>query len=451
MPMYLPSVLLDRAKTREVDPVAKRKRWGWFNILASIALILQSGILFLALFEPPLGYVVSNPLSDPLDSDQFLKTLNAVTDGHLSQGTRLEVLTDGDQYYPAELQAIASAQKVICLEAYIFDTGKITRQFVDALVDRARAGVKVHMVIDAVGSAGFSRSEIDRLKEAGGEVQWYLPPRWYTWPRINNRTHRELLVVDGRVGFIGGAGWGDHWLEPQKDDQRAWRDVMLRVEGPAVAGLQSAFSENWLEASGELLTGRDYYRFEPGTGDSKAIVVRSSPTTGRSTPARVLFQVLVASARQRIYMSTPYFLPDDSIRDELRRAVNERGVDVEIITPGPGTDHLLTRRSSRRLFGPLLQAGVHIYEYQPSMMHAKFMIVDGLWIVMGSTNIDPRSFTLNDEVNLASPDSAVAQILEQDFQRDLQDSKKVTYEEWKSRGIAERLHEAFGGLIENQQ
>jgi cardiolipin synthase len=423
----------------------------WFRIFATIALIVLSGMLILALFEPGLPYIVSNPRGDALDSEQFLRTLTALTDGHYGEQSSLEVLTNGESYYPAELEAIQNAQTSIHLEAYIFVDGEVTKRFLTAMQERARAGVQVRLVVDAVGSNALSGDTIDRFKAAGGEFAWYLPLRWYTWPRMNNRTHRELLIIDGKIAFVGGSGWADYWLGPTDKEKQRWRDTMIRVEGPAVTGLQAAFTENWLEAHGEVLAGKHIFPFESGTGDSRALVVRSSPTTGRSTTARVLFQVLIASARQHIYITTPYFLPDKSLRDELVHAIRERGAKVKIITPGPGTDHMLTRRSSRRLFGPLLEAGAEIYEYQPGMMHAKVLLIDSRWAVVGTTNLDPRSFTLNDEVNLATPDPRIAIRLEQDFFEDLKHSRRVSYEEWKDRGVAERVHELFGGLIERQQ
>ena len=226
---------------------------------------------------------------------------------------------------------------------------------------------------------------------------------------------------------------------------------MLQIQGPAVIGLQATFSENWLEASGKLITGEDYFPREEGSGDSTAVVDRTSPTHGRSTPARVLFQLFLASARTRIHITSPYFLPDESIRDEIIRAIHERGVQVQIVTPGPGTDHMLTRRSSRRLFGPLLRAGAHIYEYQGPMIHTKVLLVDSQWAVAGSTNFDPRSFGLNDEVNLATPSPQVVRRLEQDFEADVEKSREITFQEWSRRGLMERLHEIFGSLIEHQE
>jgi cardiolipin synthase len=430
----------------------KPRRIDWLHIVAMIALVFVTGMLLVALFDPGLPYLVSNPRGEALGSDQFYRTVAVLTDAGTTENNRLEVLTNGENYYRAELDAIRAARRTICLEAYIFTDGQVQRTFTDALVDRARSGVRVNVVVDAVGSHDLPDSEVQRLKNAGVNFAWYMPLKWYTWPRMNNRTHRELLIIDGKVAFLGGAGWGDHWLYSQRKDQTRWRDTMVRVEGPVVPSLISTFAENWLESSGQVLTGSDYFVFNQlPPGRSRAIAVCSSPTTGRSSTARVLFQVLLASARKRIYITTPYFLPDATISDEMVHAIKERGVEVKIVTPGPGSDHMLTRRSSRRLFGPLLEAGAKIYEYQPSMIHAKVLMVDDLWSVVGSTNMDPRSFSLNDEVNLATPDAEITKRMEQDFFADLKQSREVSYEEWLHRGIAERIHELFGGLLQKQQ
>jgi cardiolipin synthase len=360
------------------------------------------------------------------------------------------VLTNGEVYYPAELDAIRKAQRSINLEAYIFQDGEVAGQFVKALAERARAGVHVNILADALGSTSLYKRDLRELLDAGGRLAWYHPIRWHTWPRINNRTHRELLIIDGKLGFVGGSGWADHWLKSEKDNPR-WRDTMVRTEGAIVTGLQATFAENWLEASGEILTGREYFPMLPATGPDRALVVGSSPGAGRSTEARVLFQTLLASAREKVYITTPYFLPDSSIRGELVRAVKERGVDVRIVVPGHKSDHALTRNSSRRLYGELLQAGAKIYEYQPSMIHTKSLVIDSLWSVVGSTNMDSRSFHLNDEVNLAVADADFAARLEQDFQQDLSKSRQITYEVWRKRPMIERVQEWFGSIYERQQ
>jgi cardiolipin synthase len=435
---------------RHIAPQKRVRNYKVISIFALIALILQTWLLFLALFAPGLPYRVSRAPAERLDDPHFIRTLQALTSGHLARASNVEVLTNGPVFYEAELAAIRNAKASVNLEAYIFRRGEIGDRFVQALAERARAGVRVNVIVDAIGGFSQTKSYFGPLTAAGGQVEWYHPVRWNTWPRINNRTHRELLIIDGSVGFIGGAGFGDIWYK-DVDGEPRWRDTMVRVEGEAVTGLQAIFAENWLETSGEVLTGYAYFPFRQAAVDTTTLVVGSSPTTGGSTEARVLFQTLIASAEKTIYITTPYFLPDNSARAELVRAIRERGVDVRIVVPGKHNDHLLTRRSSRRLYGELLQAGARIFEYAPSMIHTKSLVIDGLWGVVGSTNLDSRSFVLNDEVNMAVLDRVFAGRLQEDFLTDMSRSREISYEEWKNRPFSERAHEGLGWLFERQQ
>jgi cardiolipin synthase len=421
-----------------------------FSVIAIIAISVLAFLLFLALFEPGLAYKISRPETEPLESDDFLCVLEAITDSKIHRRGRVEVLTNGEVFYEAELAAIRAARESINIEAYIFQKGEVTRKFVEALTERARNGVKVRMVLDAIGSFATWESYFAELRAAGGRVCWYHPLRWHTLARFNNRTHREIIVVDGRIGFLGGAGFADHWYKGVGKNPR-WRDTMFRVEGEMVASIQAGFIENWLEASGEILTGRCYFPPTEIEDRMEAIVIDSSPSTGSSTRARILYQTLLASASKSIHITTPYFLPDWSARQEMVRAIRERQVEIKIIVPGQHSDHLLTRRSSRRLFGDLLRAGAKIYEYEQSMNHAKTMVVDGLWSVVGSTNFDNRSFGLNDEINLAARDEKLAGRLAEDFLIDLAASREVSYEEWRRRSIFERMHEWLGWVLERQQ
>lgn len=426
----------------------------WFLVVAVIAIIGQSLLLVLALFEPGLDYKIEAHPDAPLDSEDFERMLEALTDAQIHCGNRIEVLTNGEVYYEAELAAIRAAERNINLEAYIFKKGEVGRRFVEALTERARAGVEVRLVLDTIGSFRSWESYFERLRAAGGQVAWYHPFRWYTLPRINNRTHRELIIIDGRIGFIGGSGFADQWLIDRKKSPR-WRDTMFRVEGETVASLQSTFAENWLEASGEILAGSNFFpKLEPVENadmDEAAMVVNSSPSLGRSTRARILYQMLLASADRSICITTPYFIPDKSARAELVRAIRERGVEVKIIAPNKRTDQALVRSTSRRLYGELLKAGAKIYEYQPSMIHAKTLIIDDLWAVVGSTNFDNRSFGLNDEVNLAAFDPHLCARLREDFERDLSNSREVSLDEWRKRPLFERGYEQVGRLLERQQ
>jgi cardiolipin synthase A/B len=420
-----------------------------FLIPAVISLTILLAYCLLALFGPILRYRIerTNPPEDP---KRLCRTLEVLCDSQMHDDSRIEVLTNGSSFYEAELQAIARARRSVNLLAYIFQKGEIAARYLDVLTERARAGVDVNLVFDAIGAFAARQSYFRQLCDAGGRVAFYHPLTWHGWPAINNRTHRELLIVDGNVGFIGGAGIADHWYVG-KHGRPPWRDTMFRVEGKLVSNLQSAFCENWLESTGEILMGEEHFPFPSDGKGSSAMVVISSPTPGGSTRARILFQSLLASAQREIAIATPYFLPDTSARAELARAVKERGVRVRIITPGKSADHALTRRSSRRLYGELLRAGVRIFEYQPVMIHAKILIVDGVWSVGGSTNFDNRSFGLNDEINLAVYDHRVAQRLHEDFERDLADSREVTMEEWRSRPLIERMQEPFGWALRREQ
>ncbi|PYQ17032.1 MAG: cardiolipin synthase B [Acidobacteria bacterium] len=424
-----------------------------FIALQWLAIAFLLLMLYFALFERGLPYRVGRPPADPLDAEAFRLTLSALAGASLHCGSRIEVLTNGDVFYEAELEAIRTARDSVHLEAYIFQRGEVTRRFLAAMAERARAGVAVRVVLDAVGCFLTTRRYLAPLIAAGGHIEFYHPIRWYNLPRINNRTHRELLIIDGRVGFLGGAGFADHWLKKRgpRKRQRRWRDTMFRVEGELVREMQSVFAENWLESSGRILFDSRYFPCGEAKGSSRAMIVGSSPTAGRSTRNRMLYQTLLAAAQKSIHITTPYFLPDRSARLEVVRAIRERGVQVSIITPGRHVDHLLTRRSSRRLYGQLLRAGAAIYEYQPTMMHAKVMIVDGTWSVVGSTNFDHRSFGLNDEVNLAAYDPELGARLEADFARDVADSRRVSYKSWRRRPLVERGHELLGWLLERQQ
>jgi cardiolipin synthase len=418
------------------------------SILATISLIVVIAWLLLALFQPHQKYTIAGTIPPP-GSDEFFRVLENVTDAKVVGGNRIQVLANGENFYEAELRAIREAQSSVHLEAYIFESGEIAQRFLDALVECAKNGIKVRVVVDAVGALTTRKNFFQPLIEAGGKMSFYHPLNWYQWDRYNHRTHREILVVDGKIGFIGGAGVADHWHKGEKRHPR-WRDTMARVEGPVVGHMQSTFIENWLEASGELLVDAELYPKIKEPGKSPALVVNSPAGASKSTRARMLFQTLIAAARSTVYLQTPYFLPDVSFRNELIRAAR-RGVSVKVINPGHRTDHALTRSASRRLYGELIENGIEIYEYQPAMMHVKALMIDGEWSVIGSTNTDNRSFELNDEVNLASYDGQMTQELTEQFVEDLRHSKRITYDEWKRRPLWERTTESFGRLIERQQ
>jgi cardiolipin synthase A/B len=382
-------------------------------------------------FGPAIPYAMPDRNPCDLDSEEFIQFLSLVTDG-TRRHSRISRLKNGVEFYPAQLQAIRRAKYAINLEFYQFIEGQIGDEFLASLTERAAAGVEVRVIVDAIGSFETRDAYFDGLRAAGGQMCWYHPLGWTTWPKINNRTHRKLLIVDGETGFMGGAGIADHWLRETRVP--AWRDTVFCVEGEAVAGMISAFCENWLESSGEILSSPKQFAFRATPEGAESFVVSSTPRGG-GTQARILFQALINSARDTIRITTPYFLPDRSARQALIEAIRARGVKVQILTAGPRIDHPVMRKISHHSVRHLLEAGAEIFEYEPSMIHAKVMTVDGLWNVIGSTNFDHRSFALNDEVNLAVLDPQLAATVEADFFEDLEQSRNLSLELLEQRAL----------------
>jgi cardiolipin synthase A/B len=441
-----------RHKPKQGDSFFKREfdHSEFLRIISLVAILALAALVLAGLFAPGLRYSLATPPRAAVDSPAFLNELEPLVNSKITRNNHLEVIENGENFYTAELDAMRHAQRSINLEAYIFHKGRVTDEVLSVLTERAKAGVKVNLVMDSMGSLSTRKNYFKALKQAGGHTQWYHRLRLHNWFSENNRTHREITVVDGSTAFVGGAGYADWWRFSEKKEPR-WRDTMVRVEGDAVRGIQGTFVENWLETAGEILDGPSY--FPPLDGDpghATALVVTSTPSAGGSTRARVLFQTLIAAAHKTIYINTPYFLPDNSMRDELVRARN-RGVDVQIVVPGKHADHALTRSSGQSAYGDLLKAGAEVYEYEPSMIHAKIMIVDGAWGVVGSANLDNRSFGINDEINVAVLDPEFAARLSDDFKQDVSHSKRVLLGDWQHRGIYERLLEAVGWVFERQQ
>lgn len=384
-------------------------------------------------------YAVSDP--------QFLRSMGTLLGPAVVDGNRVVTLRNGDQIFPAMLEAIRGATRTVCFETYIYWSGDVGQMFADALSERARAGVQVHVLLDWVGSGKAKQEYLDEMKNAGVEVEKYHPLHWYNLSRINNRTHRKILVVDGRVGFTGGVGIADKWAGNAQDPDH-WRDTHFRLEGPAVAQMQAAFMDNWMKTRSEVLHGEEYFPPLSPVGTSLAQVFKSSPREG-SESVRLMYLLSIASARRRILIANSYFVPDDLSVETLVKA-RQRGVDVEIIVPGTKIDSELTRKASRSRWGDLLQAGVEIYEYQPTMFHCKVMVVDDLWVSVGSTNFDNRSFRLNDEENLNVYDADFAREQVRDFEADRAKAHHVTYPEWKARPLSEKILEHTAGLLRGQ-
>lgn len=432
-------------------------------VLAIIGVGFLVWFALVLLFTPRIDYQVTEAL--PPDGGQFLHVLQSTCQTVLHPGNRVELLVNGQRFYPAVREAMAAARSSIHLEAYIFKPGEVASGLIDVMTERARAGVDVRIVLDAIGSARLGSTVERQLRDAGCQLQFYQPIRWYRLHRLNNRTHRELIVIDGRVAFAGGAGVADWWYRTtpaslmhrlvaalrlrRMADDPPWRDSMVRIDGPVVAGLQGVFAENWLECCGEILSSPAQWPALADAGPVEAMVVRSSPAD-RATTSRTMFQMLLDGANSHVNITTPYFLPDRAFRRSLIRAV-ARGVTVRVVVPGATTDQRLVRLASRRMYGRLLEGGLEIYEYRPAMIHAKTLLVDGSWAVVGTTNIDNRSFEHNDEINVAFRHSEIVERMRQQFEVDVRESDLVTLHEWKRRPLLEKLVEPVCWILERQQ
>lgn len=389
----------------------------------------------------------SLPSNFGVEDPQFRRAMANFLGPPLLPGNRLETFRNGDEIFPAMLTAIRQASRSITFETYIYWSGQIGTEFADALSERARAGVPVHILLDWLGAKKIDKASLARMRDAGVQIEKYHPVRWYMLDRINKRTHRKILVVDGRIGFTGGVGIADKWGGHAQDPDH-WRDTHFKLEGPAVLQMQSVFMDNWLKVRSEVLDGESYFPEPAPAGDSLAQVFRSSPRDGAES-VRLMYLLSIASARHSILLENAYFVPDD-LSVQTLVAARKRGVAIEILVPGPHVDTAVTRRASRGRWGPLLEAGIEISEYQPTMFHCKSMVVDGLWSSVGSTNFDSRSFRLNDEANLNVFDANFAALQTAIFRDDLKRSKRITLEAWRHRPILQKIMERLAGLLRSQ-
>jgi cardiolipin synthase A/B len=378
---------------------------------------------------------------------QFDRTMGSLLGPAMLEGNRVETLLNGDQIFPAMLAAIAAAKHSITFETYIYWSGDVGARFAAALTERAKAGVKVHILLDWVGSQKMEKKYLDEMTGAGVQIERYHPLAWYSLDRMNNRTHRKLLVVDGRVGFTGGVGIADEWSGNAQDKEH-WRDTHYRVEGPVVAQMQAAFNDNWTKASGAVLHGAAYFPPLQPAGGTKAQMFMSSAEGGADS-MHLMYLLAIASAEKSIDLAMAYFVPDELALAALERAM-KRGVKVRILMPGRHIDTGLVRRASRALWGRILDYGAEMYEFEPTMYHCKVLVIDGLWSSVGSTNFDNRSFRLNDEANLNVLDAAFAARQLQDFEADLKRSRRITLQEWEARPWTERFLERFASLLRSQ-
>ena len=375
-------------------------------------------------------------ISDP----QFRREMAVLLGPAILPGNHVVDLENGEEIFPAMLTAIREAEKTISFETYIYWEGRVGQMFADALSERARAGVEVNVTIDWAGSFSMEESQLKQMQDAGVHVERYRPLHWYNLARLNNRTHRKILVVDGRIGFTGGVGIGDPWQGNAQDPDH-WRDAHFRIEGPVVAQFQAAFNDNWIKTTGRVRNGAPYFPPLQRVGDMDAQMFISSPAGG-SESMHLMYLMAIAAAEHSIDLEAAYFIPDDLITKALI-AARQRGVRIRVIVPGKNTDSDAARHASKAGWGPLLQAGVEIYEYEPTMFHNKVLIVDSELVSVGSTNFDLRSFRLNDEASLNVYDRAFAERMTVVFEQDLKPTRRFTYESWKRRPLKEKLKERF--------
>jgi len=388
-----------------------------------------------------IGYELHDP--PPAGSDEFIRLVEGVTGTSLRNGNRVRILRNGGQTFPAMLDAIGSAQSTIDLSSYIVWPGEITDEFTQALCERARAGVEVNVVVDAYGSAKLDRDTVHALEEAGATVAFFRPPAWYNVDKLNNRMHRRLLVVDGHIGFAGGVGIADVWTGDAEDPEH-WRETHVVIEGPAVRDVLGGFMENWAEAVGVMLGPSHLPKLAAYDDGVDVQVIRSSPRSGGTATAQ-LFAAAVAGARERLWITTAYFAPDTTFLDTLCAAA-ARNVDVRILVNGPNVDKEVVRESGQRHFGRLLEAGVRIFEYQRTMLHAKVMIADG-WANIGSSNLEHRSLGLDEELIVAFSDPDLVGELAQHFGDDLDASVEFDLDRWRERSLRKRVREAAVDLF----
>ena len=424
--------------------MSSKKFW---TLLLTVAATLVLGVL--ALNFMPGEKQIERQLTRQYDTadPQFRRSLGVLLGPPIIEGNQVEALLNGDQIFPAMLEAIRGAKKTITLETYIYWSESIGTEFSEALAERARAGVKVHVMLDFMGSMKMDNAQVDKMKAAGVQVQRYHKPVWWKLARMNNRTHRKLLIIDGTVGFTGGVGIADQWRGNAQDEDH-WRDSHFRVEGPVVGQMQAVFNDNWTKATGVVLDGPAYFPPLQPKGTMPAQMFSSSPTGG-SESMHLMYLMAITSARETIDLSASYFVPDElTVRTLIAAA--KRGVKVRLITPGHIIDSDLVRAASRDRWPELLAAGVQISEYQPTMYHVKTLIVDKLLVSVGSTNFDNRSFSINDEANLNVLDAGFATKMTDVFDADWKLAKPVTPQALAKRPWWEHVSTWFASLFEAQ-
>lgn len=477
---HLSPVVRRRGLRRRIEllrePPARVRRWAWPAGLAAAGVAWYASDSLRHRREGAFGYALDAELE--VDSPEFVRAAEALTGAPISEGNEAELLINGDRIFPAILETIAAAERTLNLETYVYWRGEITARIADAICERARAGVRCNVILDALGSAMMDRAQVAAMEDAGVNVVRFRPVKPYTLRRLANRSHRRILVADGRVGMTGGVGIAEEWTGDAEDPEH-WRDTHVRVRGPIVRGLQGAFLEHWLEATGEVLGGERYLpHLDPAGGGGEGggaggepsqpprrrsgsgAGQRSRPEGGRmqlvrsksnvgDTNIEALYYLAIASASRSLELTAAYFVPRPAFTAALADAAR-RGVEVRILVPGPHIDKGFVRVAGRDAYAELLGAGARIFEYQPTMLHAKSLVVDGAWSSVGTVNFDNRSFQLHDEVTLCVWDGRFAERLGQAFAADLRRSEEIDPERWDGRGPRQRAGEVAMRLLRRE-
>lgn len=378
--------------------------------------------------------------------DETLQALAGLTGGAVSRGNAITVLQNG-ALYPAMEKDIAAAKHTVHLESFVWTKGVLERRFVELLCRKVREGAKVRVLIDAMGGISADKKQLECLTQNGVELSIYCRPHWWNIRRFNHRTHRKLLIVDGAIGYAFGHGIADQWLG-NAEDKDHWRDTAVRIEGPVAQALQAVFMENWIEETHCVPAGEGCFPELEEKGDSEAHVVSSASGEALSSVA-LLYTTAIACARREIIIQNPYFAPDDGVCELLDMMV-KRGVQVHLMVPGRNTDSRFVRRAGCHLYGDLLRAGVRLYEFEPTLLHQKIVLVDGIWSHVGSTNFDSRSLALNEEVGLGIRDAEIAKTLRDAFEDDLKRSKEILLSGWQQRPWHARAFDWFAYQVHDQ-
>jgi len=415
------------------------------NLVTGLILGVLAYILFHASARSHPAVYPLEALVD-IESQSFHTTMAGVTGMPLIPGNQVTVYNNGDEFYPAMLEAIESATLSVTMEQYIFWDGAVGRRFAEAFAQKARQGVPVKLLLDAIGSSTLGH-DIFRVLEAGGcQLAWYRPIHWYTLERVNQRNHRKSIIIDGTIAFTGGAGLGDQWLGAASNPTQ-WRDMQIGIEGPAAAVQQTGFVQNWLAATGEIVAGPKYFPELSPAGTVEVQTILSSPAT--TGAVGTMYLVALQCAERSLCIANSYFIPDSRVVEMLATA-RKRGVAVKLLVAGEHNDTWWARQNSVRLYGRLLRAGVEIYEFQPAMLHQKMMIVDDVWATVGTANFDNRSFALNEETNVCLHDASLVRELVETFKADLARSRRIQLEDWKRRGFWQKAKEQWAALVEDQ-